>query len=654
MDLKKIFIIFAASLFSGIALNFTNFHLDFTDLSGILFWLCFLVSGSFFGAFLFNKANQQSLLPFSMPLSFLICGWATWICFHFLSINILALLMMVLGIWSIKKLNSETIGRVLVYNTCFIVIFWLVLVLNSFHPEIYWGEKPMDFNLLNFMGRATSFPPQDPWAWGNKMKYYYFGYFLFGKFGISIGLKAQVIYQLALATSAGFFFLGGLSFMRSLNHRFSSSLKGASLLFFATSIGGWLSYFLEGKRGLNSFWGATRVFKGSGFSEYPIWSYLFGDLHPHVMSYAYALFVITLMIRVITGEKRKIISFSTFIFGFSWASLLALNSWDIIFCSALFFLMLIFSKVKFWKEYSVWGSVLIGAVCWSPILLSLMGGKSASIRLYIGENNSVLNYFQHQGLWWLLIVCFLVLHKIKKIEARAFAKALFASFLVLFIFTEFFVFIDRINTIFKFGNQLFILLGLITLSLYRNEKSFNITLWVFLSIFVAGTLQNQISLASYTPFGTKRPTLDGTLYMNKVASEDKSIINYIQSEVTGTPLILETYGKSFENNKARISMQTGLPTYLGWEGHVIIRGTKPRETLRRKKEIDALYNSIDPLKSYEWLRKKGIKYLIVGGAEHAKYPAKGLAKFKTYVDLFVPVLQTSKANKTYGLYRIGK
>lgn len=623
-------------------------------MSGVYFWLGLLLSGSFLGAWLFKKSDQDSLLPFSMPLGLLICGWLSWLCIHLFEFNLLPVFLMGLGLLSLSKLESKTIARVLVYNSCFLGIFWLLLICNSFHPEIYWGEKPMDFNLINFMGRATEFPPQDPWAWGAKMKYYYFGYYLFGKLGIATGLKGQVVYHLSLATSAGFFFLAGLSLMRSLGHRFITSIKGSTLLLFATSLGGWLSYLIENKRGLNSFWGATRVFEKSGFAEYPIWSYLFGDLHPHVMSYAYALFVMTLMIRIVLGEKRKSISLSTFLLGFSWASLAALNSWDVIFCSFFFLLLILFSRTKIWKEYSIAVALFVGGVCWSPILLSLVGGKSTKLRLYIGENNTILNYFQHQGFWWILIVFFLVLHKIEKREVRLFTKALFGSFLVLMAFTEFFVFIDRINTVFKFGNQLFVLAGVIALSLFRDEKKYNCVLYLFLFIFLGSSIQNQLSVSGYTPFGTKRPTLDGTLYMKKFAYADYGIINYIQTNIVGTPLVLETYGKSFENNKARISMHTGLPTYLGWEGHVIIRGTSARETLKRKKEIDALYNSIDPLKSFEWLKKRGIRYVVVGGAEQAKYPAKGLAKFKTYVDLFVPVIQTKKANKTYGLYKIGK
>ncbi|MCG4627878.1 DUF2298 domain-containing protein, partial [Anaerostipes hadrus] len=54
----------------------------------------------------------------------------------------------------------------------------LFLVLRSCQPEIFWGEKPMDFTFLNYFIRLEQLPPQDPWAAGHVMQYYYFGTYL--------------------------------------------------------------------------------------------------------------------------------------------------------------------------------------------------------------------------------------------------------------------------------------------------------------------------------------------------------------------------------------------------------------------------------------------------------------------------------------------
>ena len=56
--------------------------------------------------------------------------------------------------------------------------FALFLFAHSFQPEIFWGEKPMDFTFLNFFTRLDEIPPLDPWAAGQPMHYYYFGNYL--------------------------------------------------------------------------------------------------------------------------------------------------------------------------------------------------------------------------------------------------------------------------------------------------------------------------------------------------------------------------------------------------------------------------------------------------------------------------------------------
>src|SRR5690606_25582197 len=45
-----------------------------------------------------------------------------------------------------------------------LIVFSLFLVINSFHPPLYWGEKPMDLSLLGYFLRLEMGPLSDPWA----------------------------------------------------------------------------------------------------------------------------------------------------------------------------------------------------------------------------------------------------------------------------------------------------------------------------------------------------------------------------------------------------------------------------------------------------------------------------------------------------------
>tara|TARA_Y100000590_G_scaffold446052_1_gene579147 strand:+ start:146908 stop:148884 length:1977 start_codon:yes stop_codon:yes gene_type:complete len=657
LDLKKVYLILVPLLLIGIIFNFFFFQLGSGELFKVYLWIGVLFSCSLIGAKIFTHTKQESLIPFSLGIGLLLCSWISWIIFHFVPINLFLPVLIVAGIYSLIRLDQSILKELLIYNSCFLVIFWVLLILNSFHPEIYWGEKPMDFNLLNFLGRNTAFPPEDPWLWGEKLKYYYFGYFMYGKLGSLLSLEGASSFHLSLATTAGLFFLGAISLLKSLKHKLIPSILGGLLLLSATSIGSWLGYFIDGKKGINAFWASTRVFKNNGFSEYPFWSFIFGDLHPHVMAYPFSLFGFVLLLRIVLGEKRNLFSISTLLLGFLIASLGALNSWDIIYLAFFFTMIAVFQGPSFIKDQLkkpvIPLALILGGLLWLPMIISLKGGKAAKFFLYGGEHNTIINYFVHQGLWWLLIALFMLLLYINNIKKPRYLYSILAAFFVTILVTENFVFLDRMNTIFKFGNQLFISLGVIAMLLYKDLKKFNIVSLIFLGIFILSAGFDQHNVTKYNAFGSGRPTLKGTKYLTIVAKGDLPIINYLNQNIVGTPLLLETPGKSFENNRARISMHTGIPTYLGWDGHVITRGASPREAFRRFKEVDALYESKDALKSFEWLKERGIQYVVVGGAEHAKYRPLGLAKFKQYVDLFVPLVQTKIGNKVFALYKVG-
>lgn len=652
MDIKKSASVFVLSLASGLLFNLFFFNLGFLQFISLYTWLGSLLIGSFFGSYLLSKINQKDLIPFALPFSLLLGSWLGWLILHIVPVNLSLPLLLILGGFGFYKQEGVKKVEQLKYLSSFIFIFWLILICLSFHPEIYWGEKPMDFNLFNFFGRNTLFPPVDPWFSGNIMKYYYFGYFMFGGLSKSLSIDPSISYHFTLATIAGSFFLAGITLMKSLGHRFSKAIMGSSLLFFGSSLGSLSAYLFDGKRGYLAFWGATRVFKNQGFSEFPSWSFLFADLHPHVMSYPFALFSFVILYKIALDKKRNYSLLECFVFGFSLFSLMAINSWDLVFLSLLFIPIYLYNYKKIFLNKSFYFSLIFGLSAWAISLLSLLGrGQGSMFRIFHGESNGIINYFFHQGAWWIIGILIL-LKNYKKISKQLVILSL--TYIALILFTENIVFLDRMNTIFKFGNQLFISAACLCLFFYKENRYSNLILYFSLFFFISIFTFNQLNINRYDPFGSKRPTLDGSYYLRKTSPEDRLFINYINRSIKGTPVILEAYGKSFENNRARISMHTGLPTYLGWEGHVIIRGADPRQTLRRKKEIDAVYNSADPLKTYEWLVKTGINYLVVGGAEHVKYEEKGLAKFNQYIDLFIPLIQTRRGDKVFGLYKVGK
>src|SRR5262249_2602527 len=75
----------------------------------------------------------------------------------------------------LRRFFRENRRPLLQSELVFAVGFLLFLGIRALNPEIYWGEKPMDFSILNILVRTRSLPPSDPWLAGAPLGYYTFG-----------------------------------------------------------------------------------------------------------------------------------------------------------------------------------------------------------------------------------------------------------------------------------------------------------------------------------------------------------------------------------------------------------------------------------------------------------------------------------------------
>jgi len=142
--------------------------------------------------------------------------------------------------------------------------------------------------------------------------------------------------------------------------------------------------------------------------------------------------------------------------------------------------------------------------------------------------------------------------------------------------------------------------------------------------------------------GRQYLTLDGTDYLKAPHPYDYNAIEWINSNINGSPVILEAPGRSYTYT-SRVSWATGLPTVLGWEHHVeghlsidyaaLING--------RNADIDAVYNTTNNSKALELLKKYNVTYVYVGEleknyqginrdgqSETRQYASEGLKKFR--------------------------
>jgi uncharacterized membrane protein len=95
---------------------------------------------------------------------------------------------------------------------------------------------------------------------------------------------------------------------------------------------------------------------------------------------------------------------------------------------------------------------------------------------------------------------------------------------------------------------------------------------------------------------------------------DKAVIDWFNTHVTGTPVIAEASIGPYRGNGSRISIATGLPTILGWDRHEF-QQRFPGGILERDADVRKLYDSPDPEAKLGIIAKYGVEYVIVGDVE---------------------------------------
>ena len=121
--------------------------------------------------------------------------------------------------------------------------------------------------------------------------------------------------------------------------------------------------------------------------------------------------------------------------------------------------------------------------------------------------------------------------------------------------------------------------------------------------------------------------LDGINYLNSLYPGDYNLVNWLNKNIKGQPVILEASGDSY-TDYARISANTGLPTVIGWSVHEWLwRGTYD---VVSPKIADAqnLYTTQDLNLEKQLLKQYQIRYVVVGDLEVEKYPNLNEENFK--------------------------
>lgn len=691
---------------------------------------------------------------------------------------------------------------ILATEILFLIAFAFMAFVRANNPEMFTagGEKWMETAFINAILHSPTFPPHDPWLSGYAISYYYFGYVMTAMLAKLTATAAPVAHNLMLSLIFALSAIGAYGLLVNLLSAYRRSkgeekqkgslpVLGALLaplfLLILSNLEGFLeslhskgigwTFNADGTAASSPFWRwldlqvltnqpgqplkwapdeffwwwrASRVIQDYELNgtvheiidEFPFFSYLLGDLHPHVLAMPFNLLAIAVALNLFLGGWRgemdlffgqiKISRTGFFTIALVLGGLAFLNTWDILTGAALIVFSYALARVREagwgWERiedvlilaipamftafvmylpffigfdsqaggiipnfmfvtrgahlWVMWGTLFIplfayvihvwrnnrsgnwqaGIVTPLGILITLLAAMFAigflgwrlqpdlvngilaaqqrDAGIFIAD--SMLRRLQYIGslltLLALLIPCIAYLARSDRREEEPFTlhPASFVLLLIglgtlLILGPDFLYLRDnfgyRINTVFKFYYQAWILLSLaaafgiaVMLSELRGLAS---TIYAVMIVVVIGLglVYPIFSLPTKTDnFKANHPeqrTLDGSAYLANMMPDDYQAFQFMERLEQG--VVAEAVGGQY-SEFARVSTYTGMPTVLGWPGH---EGQWRDQSLQgsRMDDIKALYTTSDWSTAEIILKRYDIRYVYVGNLERNTY-----------------------------------
>ena len=317
---------------------------------------------------------------------------------------------------------------VLASEAVFTLAFVLWTAYKAYDPNIAITEKPMEFAFLNAIGRSETFPAYDPWMSGYGISYYHFGYIMVATLAKFARVPSSFAFNLGIAMLFALTANGAFGMIYNMVHAAAAlrtprralrmaitygllaavmiplmgNLEGTLEFLHANGVGvtveepgnvtgplwEWLDIKNLTRGGTVSdtwyptdswwWWRASRLIHDKGLTgdamevidEFPAFSFLLGDMHPHVLAYPFVFLVLALAFNLlladepITGEAWALIYLCLGSLGF-------LNTWDMPFY--LFVLVAAYGLNRYLHPDLDAPSTVERAVDW--LETRLLGGK---------------------------------------------------------------------------------------------------------------------------------------------------------------------------------------------------------------------------------------------------------------------------------------
>lgn len=274
-----------------------------------------------------------------------------------------AVALILVGLWIARSdraaLRAGLLARrrlLVGYELLYLVAFLAWALYRAYNPNIETsgGEKYMEMAFLSAVVESPSFPPLDPWLAGHSISYYYFGYIIAGFLVQLTGVLRFVAFNLIVPMTLGMTLLGAFGLGYNLVALGGPATRawrvtGGAFTGFLLALAGSLHGAVE--LGFMRGWGPAAFYDwldiknltvgpgtcpdeaGSGFGaggwvpsrfiwwwrgsrvihdqcrevihEFPFFSFMLADAHPHVLALPYVLLALGLALAVLGGSLER-------------------------------------------------------------------------------------------------------------------------------------------------------------------------------------------------------------------------------------------------------------------------------------------------------------------------------------------------------------
>jgi tetratricopeptide (TPR) repeat protein len=218
----------------------------------------------------------------------------------------------------------------------------------------------------------------------------------------------------------------------------------------------------------------------------------------------------------------------------------------------------------------------------------------------------------------------------------------------------------RMNTVFKFGLQVWVLLGMAAAAVLPGFVRALRRAGLLASALGTGVLTALVVLALTFPLAgipsrtayrfreSPVPTLDGLAFLDRAIyyvypqylglpegsfepvpialRHDADAIRWLNSTIEGTPVVIQSSAEFYRLYGVRVAANTGLPTVVS-PLHEAEQRTAA-DVYARDRDVQLFYRTNDPGEALRVIAKYHIGYIYIGPIERLVYGTAGMAKFE--------------------------